>query len=439
MKKDLKNQKIRILVQLFFFLFIGFIALNHTLAESGKEIPLFSKASLHAVCPFGGVETLYTLISDGDYVRKIHSSSVILMTAVFFMTIFLGPVFCGWVCPLGSIQEWFGKIGRKIFPKKYNEFVPYSIDSKLRYLRYVFVILILYNTAKAGVLMFLNIDPYYALFNFWTGEVAIWAIIVLLIVFAVSIFIERPWCKYICPYGAVLGIFNTFKIVKIRRNENTCINCNSCSKNCPMNIKVSQSKVVLNHQCISCLKCTSEDYCPVEKTVQFKTNIKSLGLSKIDINAYFIAIVVFIAIFGTVMLSSAFGLWSTTNEKKGNADDEKVAIEYTPEDIRGSFTIKEVGIIFDIPETILTKAFGIPKETDLNVFKSKDIEVLYEESGKEIGNGSLKVFVALYKGLPITLAQDYLPESAVVLIKENNKNLTKEQLEYLEAYMYKNK
>ncbi|MGL5257760.1 MAG: 4Fe-4S binding protein [Proteocatella sp.] len=287
---------------------------------------------------------MYSFVSKGEYVKKIHSSSLVLMSAVFFMTLLLGPVFCGWVCPLGAIQEWIGKLGKKIFKNKYNNFIPENIDFKLRYIRYIFVVLILYNTAKAGVLMFLNIDPYYALFNFWTGEVALWAIIVLLVVLVISLFIERPWCKYICPYGAVLGIFNTFRVFKIRRNENTCINCNSCSKNCPMNIKVSESTVVLNHQCISCLKCTSENYCPVEKTT----------------------------------------------------------IEYTPEDIRGSFTIKEVGIIFDIPETILVEAFGIPEEKDLNIFKSKDIEVLYEESGKGIGNGSLKVFVALYKGLTVT-------------------------------------
>lgn len=427
-----KEQNLRFFIQVFFLLFIGLISLNHTLSESGGGVPFLSVASLHAVCPFGGVETLYSFVSKGEYVKKIHSSSLVLMSAVFFMSIFLGPVFCGWVCPLGAIQEWIGKIGKKIFKNKYNNFISENIDSKLRYIRYIFVVLILYNTAKAGILIFLNVDPYYALFNFWTGEVALWAIIVLLVVFAISLLIERPWCKYICPYGAVLGIFNTFRLFKIRRNQDTCINCNSCSNNCPMNIKVSESTAVLNHQCISCLKCTSENYCPVEATVEFKASLNST----LKVKAYTVAIAVFVIIFGSVMLSSAFGLWSTTNQKKASINSENSTIEYKPEDIRGSFTIKEIGTAFDIDENILAEAFGIPKGTDLSVFKSKDLEVLYENSEKEIGNGSMQVFVALYKELPVILDEDYLPKTAVDLIKENNNNLTKEQIDYLEKYTY---
>lgn len=430
--KRLKEQNLRFSIQLFFLLFIALVSVNHTLAETGGGIPLLSAASLHAICPFGGVETLYSFVSNGEYVKKIHSSSIILMSAVFFMTLLLGPVFCGWVCPLGAIQEWIGKLGKKIFKNKYNNFIPENIDSKLRYIRYIFVALILYNTAKAGILIFLNVDPYYALFNFWTGEVALWAIISLIVVLIISLFIERPWCKYICPYGAVLGIFNTFRLFKIRRNQDTCINCNSCSKNCPMNIKVSESTAVLNHQCISCLKCTSENYCPVEATVEFKSSSNST----LKVKAYTVAIAVFVIIFGSVMLSSALDLWSTTNQKKALINSENSTIEYKPEDIRGSFTIKEIGTAFDIDENILAKAFGIPEGTDLNVFKSKDLEVLYENSDKEIGNSSIQVFVALYKNLPITLGEDYIPKTAVDIIKENNKNLTQEQLEYLEKYTY---
>lgn len=438
MKKTFKDQKLRILVQMFFLIFIGFIAVNHTLAESGKGIPLFSQASLHAVCPFGGVESLYTLVTNGEYIRKIHSSSIILMAAVFFITFILGPVFCGWVCPLGSLQEWIGKLGKNIFKKKYNNFIPYNLDSKLRYIRYIFAILILYNTAKAGVLIFLNIDPYYAIFNFWTGEVAIQAIVVLLILSVLSLFIERPWCKYICPYGAVLGIFNTFRLFKIRRNESTCINCNSCSLNCPMNIKVSELSLVRNHQCISCLKCTSENYCPVENTVVLSMESNFLGKSKVKAGSNVIAVIVFVVIFGFVMLSSAFNLWATTNQKQIESKTEESNMEYTPEDIRGSYTIKEIATMFDIPEDILVKAFNIPKEADLNTFKSKDVEVLYEGSSQEIGNGSIKVFVAFYNGLPITLAEDYIPKAAVDLIKEHNNSLTEDQLKYLEEYIYIN-
>ena len=74
---------IRKLVQWFFFLLIAFIAVNHTLVESGAGIPFLSSASLHAVCPFGGVVTIYQFATVGTFVQKIHGSSFVLMIIGF--------------------------------------------------------------------------------------------------------------------------------------------------------------------------------------------------------------------------------------------------------------------------------------------------------------------------------------------------------------------
>jgi len=117
-------------------------------------------------------------------------------------------------------------------------------------------------------LVFQDFDPYYALFNFWTGEVAVSGFIILGVVALLSLFVERPFCKYACPYGAVLGVFNLFRIFGIKRNVQTCIDCKACDRECPMNIQVSTAKTVRNHQCISCMKCTSEQSCPVDNTVE---------------------------------------------------------------------------------------------------------------------------------------------------------------------------
>lgn len=264
---------IRKIVQWFFFLLIALIAINHTLAESGSAIPILSSASLHAVCPFGGVETLYTLAASGLLVKKVHASALVLAGLSLLLAIFFGPVFCGWICPLGTVQEWVSKLGRKLFRRRYNHFVPTKLDNLLRYARYGILVWVLYVTATSGTLIFEAYDPYFALFNFWSSEVAPTALLILAATLMLSVFVERPWCKYACPYGAVLGLTNLFRVFSIKRAASTCKADGACSIMCPMNIPVDNKNMVRDHQCISCLECTSEAICPVAKTVVFTTGV----------------------------------------------------------------------------------------------------------------------------------------------------------------------
>ena len=262
---------IRKVVQWGFFALIALIAINHTLAESGQGIPFLASASLHAVCPFGGVVSIYQFITVGTFVQKIHESAFVLMVIGFLMAILFGPAFCGWVCPLGTIQEFVSKFGKKHFRKRFNHFVPLKMDKILRYLRYGVLAWVLYMTAISGQLIFSTYDPYFALFNFWSSEVSLVGLGILIVILVLSFFVERPWCKYACPYGAVLGITNLFRVFSIRRNQSTCKADGACSIMCPMNIQVDQLTVVRDHQCISCLECTSEAICPVHETVKFST------------------------------------------------------------------------------------------------------------------------------------------------------------------------
>ncbi len=155
---------LRTVLQVFFLVLIALIAVNHVLEESGEAIPLLSNASLHAICPFGAVVSLYQFATVGTFTQKIHQSSFILMALVFVLTLLFGAVFCGWMCPLGSVQEWVGKLGKRLFKKRYNHFFPPRIDKYLRYLRYIMLIWVLYATAMTGKLAFGDIDPYDALF-----------------------------------------------------------------------------------------------------------------------------------------------------------------------------------------------------------------------------------------------------------------------------------
>ncbi len=171
----------------------------------------------------------------------------------------------------GGVKECVCKWGKSLFEDAKVFFPPPQFVLFLGFLRYIMLAWVLYMTATSGKLAFGDIDPYYALFNFWTGEVAITGLAVLGITLLSALAIERPWCKYACPYGAVLGIINLFSIFSIRRRESQCTSCNLCSKECPMNIPVHALGVVRDHQCIVCLECTSEANYPVENTVTFST------------------------------------------------------------------------------------------------------------------------------------------------------------------------
>ena len=264
-----KHSRIRILravVQWTMFVFVAALAVVKYLKETGVVIPL-PEISLHAVCPFGGVVTVYEFLSSGSLVPKLHTAALVLMSLGLVVAFFFGPIFCGYFCPLGTMQEWIGKLGKKIFKKKYGKLIPPAADKVMRYLRYVVLIAVVYQTAAAAKLVFVEVDPYYALFNFFTGEVAWTAIAVLLGTMVLSLFVERPWCKYLCPYGALLGLFNLIRVFSVRRREETCINCKKCDAACPMQIKVSTGKAVRDHQCISCHECLSGAACPVKDTV----------------------------------------------------------------------------------------------------------------------------------------------------------------------------
>ncbi|GAB4502023.1 MAG: hypothetical protein Fur0035_15680 [Anaerolineales bacterium] len=260
---------IRKIVQWGFFILVALISINHTLVESGGGIAFFSSASLHAICPFGGVETLYTFLASGLLVKKVHDASLVLAGIGVFLAILFGPAFCGWICPLGTIQEFVSGFGKKFFRRRFNHFVPVKLDNVLRYLRYGVLAWVIYVTATTGTLVFEAYDPYFALFNFWSSEVAPTALGILGVTLLLSFFVERPWCKYACPYGAFLGVFNLFRVFGIKRSATTCKADGAYSITCPMNIAVDTKTVVRDHQCISCLECTSEAICPVAKTVVF--------------------------------------------------------------------------------------------------------------------------------------------------------------------------
>lgn len=152
-----------------------------------------------------------------------------------------------------------------------------------------------------------------------------------------------------------------------------------------------------------------------------------------------LAIILFVIFFCGIYSSNLAGFWKTEASKNvrtisnGTSSGQK-----NPNDIKGSFSFLDISNNFDIPVNELQEAFGIRDVDNIEAFKCKDLEIYYGKNiSKEIGTGSVKMFVALYKGIEYAIEEDtYLPEAAVSLLKQKG-HLSKEKLEYIEKHIVK--
>lgn len=164
----------------------------------------------------------------------------------------LGTLFCGWICPLGAVQELI-HIKKIELPPNFK-----SLDRGLKFLKHLILAFLLYFTIKTGWNIFCRYDPFKALFNF-QGEFI--TLLILIIILMASLLVKRPFCRYLCPFGAVLSFISRFSIYKIRLNSPSCAGCGACAKNiCPMDalsLAGSERKIpTINHsECIQCGIC----------------------------------------------------------------------------------------------------------------------------------------------------------------------------------------
>lgn len=235
--------------QLFFVAFIAFVGIRHQIIGGGPK----GAPPVDSYCVFGGIETLASWVRNGEFLLKTNASNLILLFAVLILTILMGAVFCGWICPLGAIQEWLTILGRKIFGKQIK--IPKKLKTPLRSLKYIFLITIIIMTIRTGRLWFESYDPFKILFHFKFEDILPYIILISFSILA--LLIERFWCKYLCPLGAIIFPLSYFGIININKNNN-CQNCDLCNKSCSMDLKPSNS--IPKTECIKCLDCIED--CP---------------------------------------------------------------------------------------------------------------------------------------------------------------------------------
>ena len=190
-----------------------------------------------------------------------------------FIGALVGRFVCGWLCPFGLIQDLLHKIP---FPKKLKTFRGDKLLRKLKYVILAVFVIILpmflvdvlgqgapyfcklicpAGTLEGGIpLVLLNKSMHSAL-----GWLYAWKNVLLIITILLSIIIYRPFCKYICPLGAIYSVFNPISVFKYRVDEDKCVSCGACSKACKMGCDPVQ---MANHpECIRCGLCKKT--CPV--------------------------------------------------------------------------------------------------------------------------------------------------------------------------------
>jgi polyferredoxin len=267
-------QNMRLVVQAGFFAFIAMLVVRHSLVPEGGGAAV---PSPEAYCPFGGIETLYRTVTAAatggtlQFINHAKLSNVVVLVALLISAVLLKSSFCGWICPFGTLQEWIMGFSRfvqrkvpalgRLVKRVRSRPSPFlsALDRWLRWLKYGVLGLILYYTIAAGKMVFRDYDPYAALISLPSG--IIWpAFAILIAVIVLGFFVERPWCRYLCPLSPVIGLFGKLAPVKIERTGTFCKGCNICEVKCPVGLPVASATRITAVECNNCLKCI--EVCP---------------------------------------------------------------------------------------------------------------------------------------------------------------------------------
>lgn len=169
---------------------------------------------------------------------------VFLITALLF-----SRYYCSWICPKGIIQEY-------IYRKDFKVNMPQRLDRILKKVKFVLLFALIVATLFGDFKLFEHIGPFHILFSM-SGSVMMVVWLALWLIF--SVFIERPYCRYFCPEGALLGLINKISMLKIRvKTGKGCNSCKKCERECPVDAIVNEGNgctKIDDLECILCRRC----------------------------------------------------------------------------------------------------------------------------------------------------------------------------------------
>ncbi len=282
-KKIIRNkekpvQKYRFIIQTLFLLLCVWIGIEmylfiHYLQSGGTANFYHRPPGVDGFLPISSMMSFYLFVTTGQ-IHPAHPAGMFIFLAIVLMSLVVGKSFCSWLCPVGFISELIGDFGQKIFKRKIK--LPKFLDYPLRSIKYLLLGFLFYSVfflmSTVAVKSFLD-SPYNLVSDikmyFFFADISRVALIVISVLFLLSIIIRNFLCRYLCPYGALLGLLNFLSPTKIKRNAASCIECGLCNKACPSFIKIDKVKAVLSDECTSCFNCI--DACPVADTLDLKT------------------------------------------------------------------------------------------------------------------------------------------------------------------------
>lgn len=344
-------------------------------------------SNLHTICPFGGVVNLYTYLSGDGYVAKLHPAVFVMLLGLVIGLVLTGKSFCGWICPLGSVQEALSAMGRRLWPSAYDK-MPHRLETILLYLKWAVLAWVLVQTARTGLLVFQDWDPYYNLFRIWTDEVALTGYAVTAVTLVLAFFIPRPFCRYACPLGAFNGLFNSVSFISIKRDKETCTECGRCSQVCPVNIDLCATETIRSIECMRCLKCV--EACPVNHrtggTLRLHTWIDELSGSRgvtqtrnkrRPVPTWIFGTLAVAAFVVPIIVTASTGDFQTTGGRGGGGGSDEggsvnsvdggggdAGYENSGQTIRGSTTLKDIEAM-GVDIAAFLREFGVPEGTPL--------------------------------------------------------------------------
>jgi ferredoxin len=214
--------------------------------------------------PIGALVSLKNWLVNG-VIDPVHPAALVLFVIFLALAVLAKNAFCSWICPVGTLSDGVWRLGRKLTGRTFR--VWGWLDLPLRGLKYLlllfFLKLIVIDMPGEAVQGFLA-SPYWAvadvrMLHFFTGPSALTLTSIAVLTLLSAIY-RNFWCRYLCPYGALLGLLSLGSLLKIRRNRGFCIDCRRCTAVCPGQIMVHRLETVHSTECTGCLTCVST--CP---------------------------------------------------------------------------------------------------------------------------------------------------------------------------------